>query len=255
MRVMRASDDLVLPMELTVTARFRHAVMAEGTDGVLISVLAEGRLAGAPTASWWIGFRKTIVSSRASALRGSTCRCRAVASAWAEAYAMMGRFLALFSPRESSTERRHAARRGCVTQAACPARSRAKAILSSTYQVLDVGSRRALTIIFWGRSACCAACGPGEARMRANIERSLDGMAPLSRAMLSHALDGRYPEVVLDFHAVPRCSPLACIYSTWFDVGLRYGIRLVCCRAGSVRLRRGGKAWRVRVQRLQEFPT
>lgn len=200
MRVMRASDDLVLPMALTVTARFRHAVMAEGADGVLISVLAEGRLAGP---------NSIVVDRLPQDDRFFAGECverfdvslpRGGERFLGEACAMMGRFLALFSPRESLY--RAAA---CDPAVAALLKRHARSIKGEGDPFVDVsgfgcGLTPSTDDYLLGALACCAACGlPAEARMRANIERSLDGMAPLSRAMLSHALDGRYPEVVLDF--------------------------------------------------------
>lgn len=200
MRVIRASDDLALPVALTVTARFRHAVMAEDATGTLVSVLAEDRLAGP----------ESIVVDRlpqgdqfvagACAQRFSVSLPRGSERFSCDSRAMMGRFLAAFAPRES-----------LYRVAACDC---AVAVLLERYARsirdeggpfvgiagLGCGLTPSTDDYLLGALACCAACGlPAETRIRASIERSLDGMVPLSRAMLRRALDGRYPEVVLDF--------------------------------------------------------
>lgn len=200
MRVMRASDGLALPATLTVTARFRHAVMAEDASGALVSVLVEGRLAGPSSivVDRLPQDDRFVVSEGAE--RFNVVLPRGGDRFSRETCAMMKRFLDSFAPRESLY--RTAA---CDRSAAALLEGHARSIKGKGEPFVDVsgfgcGLTPSTDDYLLGALACCAASGlPAEIYMRTNIERSLDGMTPLSRAMLSHALDGRYPEVVLDF--------------------------------------------------------
>lgn len=208
-RVLRASKDLLFPCRLRVVSRFTRAILAADDEGRLVTVLIKGRLGGPQSLvveSFPSRSEEYTLSDDADAVfcideateffDVSIPLCvKAFDSAQAS---LLLRFLDAFAPEESLFARaKHEPEVREIINGYMASLPEGPCPLISGF---GCGLTPSTDDFLLGALSCAAAMGSSSlATVRKNIQSSLVEMSPVSKSMLSCALDGRYPEVILNY--------------------------------------------------------
>lgn len=243
-KVLRMSDDLECPCRLHVVSRFKRTVLATDERGALISILSKGRLAGPLSAVveelpdemplYVLGGpgSNLVVDSATKRFSAKMGKNRPALNAGERATLL--RFLQTFSPGESLFYR---------LEHEGPVRSLMKDFASALpagpcpdISGFGCGLTPSTDDFLLGALACSDATDSwGAVAIREAVRRALTGMSPVSRSMLSCALEGKYPEVVLRYVEQRNSDNLLAFMrhgsTSGFDMA--YGIyALACLREG-----------------------
>ncbi len=210
----RASEDLCLPQVVDVVSCYRHSVLARDRKGSLVTLLCPGRLAGPksavveelPTAAGSV-----IVVERATACAPQEVACeRFPVSLGAEqppfsleTISLMERFLTRFAPVSSLW---HQAATDVAVESLL--KRHKEALLSGAPLPalcgLGVGLTPSSDDYLLGALAYGRLCGAvWYERLAYGVEEQLQACSPVSRCMLAAGLEGKFPEVVLNFLTHP----------------------------------------------------